>query len=60
MDMRVLIMSDTGDELVEPSVGAARLMFQAMGVPYDEYIANTSYITPNTTSSTKTGMPLLS
>ncbi len=36
--MKILLMSATGDENIEPSVGAARKTLKSMGIPFDEAV----------------------
>jgi len=42
VDMKVLLVSATGNSAKEPSLANARLMLTAMGVPYTEYAVNAS------------------
>ncbi len=36
--MKILLMSATGNESIEPSVGAARKTLKSMGIPFDEAV----------------------
>jgi len=42
VDMRVLLVSGSGNDSIEPTVGGTRLMLNAMGVPFDEFVVSTA------------------
>jgi len=51
VNMRMLVISETGNSDIEPPLGTIRVALQAMGVPFDEFIvsANRSAANANVT-----------